>query len=603
MIFSCMDEKEQRYRGSAPTSTIGWEYADSIRKEINEAVIPLDTFHLESLVTNKSPHQIQEAVNIISKRGGGTLIISAGTYYSGPLTLKSKFELHLEEGAEIKFIPEPELYPLKYTWFNGIPCMNYSSMIYAQNETNIKISGKGTLDGQGNNPSWKKMKYYEKVDKDLLKELDEEKIQVENRIFAKGHFLRPDFISFYECSGITITEVTLLNAPRFTFHPVLCNQITMKNSFIKSKGYDQIGIAIESSQNILIDGMQLEEVGEGIKIFSGSVDIVNNKPSSNILIQNSVFKNISHTPIILSSKSIKGINRVFISGLYMENSHAGICIYGQNNMKIHDIFIKNINSKNISGSFLYAKILRVKNNSPVIYNVQLDSIQAKDCGRAFILKGYSENPIQNLKINNSLFDVSKGSFVRHIANFNLNRVELKEEVITNTFNIGENKIPKINLNNPEDEILDSDDIPYNDLPFAVKNTIDDNFPYIPITDIDRIITSSNVIYEIELELESYQKIEVLVQVDGEILRSENSVRFMSLPENVIKTLELYLGAEPTPFLFNEIKEIKYKDFIYYEIKGEHNHKLFAIGISIEGKVIEEKQQTITSYFTSTKFNF
>jgi polygalacturonase len=597
VLYSCTNDKAQKISESAPSFTVDWDYADSIKEDIREPIIPTDTFQLVLLVKHSSQNQIQEAIDIVSKRGGGTLILPKGKYYSGPITLKSKVELYLEEGAVLKFIADPELYPLKYTWFNGIPCMNYSSMIYARDETDIKISGKGIIDGQGNSPAWRNMKYYEKIDKDLLKELDEEKINIENRKFGKGHFLRPDFIAFYECSKVSVSGVTILNSPRFTFHPVMCNHITIKNSFLKSKGYEQIGIAIESSQNILIDSMQLEDIGEGIKIFSGSVDILNNKASGNILIQNSVFRNISHTPIIFSSKSLYGIKRVFISGLQFDNSEAGICIYGKQNVKIHDILIKNIDSKNISGSFFYAKILRTRNNSPIIYNIQLDSIRVNECGRAFFIKGHLKNPIQNLNISNTVFNVSKGSFAKHVKNLNFNNVEIMGETISKNLNIGENRIPKINLNNSEDEILDSDDIQYNDLPLAVKTTIEEIYPFIPITDIDRIITSSNVIYEIDLELHSFQEIEILVQIDGEILRSEYNSNFTGLPEKVLFALEQYLGARPTPFLFNEIKEIHYKDFTYYKIKGEYNQKLFAIGISTDGKVIEEKQQTITSYFS------
>ena len=56
-------------------------------------------------------------------------------------------------------------------------------------------------------------------------------------------------------------------------------------------------------------------------------------------------------------------------------------------------------------------------------------------------------------------------------------------------------IPKIYFDNPEDEILDSDDIQFSNLPVAVKDALNKNYTNVPINDIDRIITSSNVIYE------------------------------------------------------------------------------------------------------------
>jgi hypothetical protein len=342
--------------------------------------------------------------------------------------------------------------------------------------------------------------------------------------------------------------------------------------------------------------MHIEEISEGIKMFTGVTDIPDNRASSNIIIQNCAFKDVSHTPVIFSSRSVKGISRVFISGLDMDNSEAGVCIYGGQNVKTHDVFIKDILAINITNSFFYSRMSRTKNSTPVIFNIQLDSIYVKQCGRAFLMLGRSMNPIRNVNISNSEFIVSRGSFAKHLTKFSMRNVEINGSLTTSTKDIGENKIPKIYLDNPEDEVLDSDDIQYDDLPVAVKNSLSNNYPYVPINDVDRIITSTNVIYEIDLEFESFQNIEVLIQVDGEIIRSELETNYESLPEKVISELEHYLGIPPTPFLFNEIMEIHYKDFTYYEIKGEYNQKLFAIGISNEGRIIEEKQQNIDSYF-------
>lgn len=592
VFYSCQNKNTE----NIPSSSVNWDYADSLNKTIKVAVIPLDTFHITDLVKTSYPQQIQEAINIVSEKGGGTLILSKGTYHSGAIRLKSKVELFLDEETIIKFIPDHNLYPLVYSWFSGRPCMNYSSMIYARGQSDIKISGKGIIDGQGNTPTWKNMKYNEKVDYELLKELDDKKVKVANRKFGEGHSLRPDLISFYYCSRIHIEGVTLLNSPYIVVHPVLSNDITIKNGMIKSKGYNQIGIAIESSQNISIDNIQVEDIEEGIKLLSGSSDIPNNKASSNILIQNCHFKNIAYTPVIFSSKSVKGINRVFLSDLQFETAQDGICIYGQQNVKINDVFVKNVRAEKINGSFLYFRILRTKKNFPIIFNVQIDNIHVKECGRAFLILGNTESTIQNIHIQNSKFFVAKGSFAKHLTAFNLKNVEMNGETISGNYNIRGNEIPKIHFENPENEILDSDDIQYSALPVAVKNALDESYRNIPVNDIDRIITSSSVIYEIDLEFESFQNLEILVQVDGEIIRTEIETDFLSLPQKVISALNHYLNTQPEPYLFNEIKEIHYKDFTFYELKGEYNNKLFALGISNEGKMIEQKQQIITSYF-------
>src|SRR5437879_13222170 len=69
--------------------------------------------------------------------------------------VKSNVNLHLTEGATLRFSPEPAIYlPVVLTRFEGIECMNYSPLIYAFEQENVAITGTGTLDGSANWESW-----------------------------------------------------------------------------------------------------------------------------------------------------------------------------------------------------------------------------------------------------------------------------------------------------------------------------------------------------------------------------------------------------------------------------------------------------------------
>jgi polygalacturonase len=496
---SCKRQKKDTEIVLAPQSSINWNYADSLINEIRYAEIPTDTFYLKELGLESGTSQIQNAVEKISNQGGGTLIIPKGEYLCTPIILKSKINLHLEEGAIIKFIPKPEDYPMAYTWFNGIPCMNYSPMIYAMNENDIQISGKGTIDGQGFESVWKNMKYHENIDWDLLKELEEEDVKPQNRKFGDGHSLRPALVSFIQCSRINITGVSIINSPYWVMYPILCNNVVIKNGLINSRGYDQIGIAIESSKNVLIDSMKIQSVSEGVKIFSGRVDIQNNQASSNILIQNSTIENIASSALIISSKIIAGANRIFMSNLTINDSKAAIRIYGEQMGDLNDVFFKNIHANNITYTFFYGRIIRSKKPEPTVYNIHFDNIKTENCSRAFYIQGHTKNSFQNINISNSEFSTSNGSFIKNIQNLSLSNVQENNNNYNGKYSIAKLEIPRINFEGSEDEVLDSDDIQYNKLPEKVKQTLNTNYPQVPINDIDRMITSSNVIYDIELD--------------------------------------------------------------------------------------------------------
>ena len=97
---------------------------------------------------------INRAISTCSAKGGGTVVIPAGTWNTGALRMKSHVNLHLEEGATLLFAFQPELYPMVKTSWEGLGCWNYSPCIYAYEETDVAITGKGTIDGNGSRETW-----------------------------------------------------------------------------------------------------------------------------------------------------------------------------------------------------------------------------------------------------------------------------------------------------------------------------------------------------------------------------------------------------------------------------------------------------------------
>ena len=55
-----------------------------------------------------------KAIDALAAKGGGTLNVPAGIWMTGPITMKSNINLHLDGGALILFSPDPDLYPVIY---------------------------------------------------------------------------------------------------------------------------------------------------------------------------------------------------------------------------------------------------------------------------------------------------------------------------------------------------------------------------------------------------------------------------------------------------------------------------------------------------------
>src|SRR6059036_1343990 len=110
---------------------------------MNLTVAPLTTCRLTLLLrwrapvrntpsgTRTRPPPACKAIDAAAQAGGGRVRVPEGVFLTGALHLKSNVNLHVVKGATVKFIPDPKLYPIVLTRFEGLECMNYSPFVYA----------------------------------------------------------------------------------------------------------------------------------------------------------------------------------------------------------------------------------------------------------------------------------------------------------------------------------------------------------------------------------------------------------------------------------------------------------------------------------------
>ena len=96
---------------------------------------------------------IAEAIDACALTGG-RVVVPDGEFVTGPIRLRSNVELHLSAGATLRFHTDPAAYPIVRTRWQGIECFSHSPLIYAYDETDIAITGTGTLDGGASPANW-----------------------------------------------------------------------------------------------------------------------------------------------------------------------------------------------------------------------------------------------------------------------------------------------------------------------------------------------------------------------------------------------------------------------------------------------------------------
>lgn len=91
---------------------------------------------------------IQKAIDAAAK-AGGTVVVPAGTYRTGAIFVKSGVELRLEKGATLLGSREIADYPEMPTRVAGIEMRWPSALVNVYEQSNVRITGQGTLDGDG----------------------------------------------------------------------------------------------------------------------------------------------------------------------------------------------------------------------------------------------------------------------------------------------------------------------------------------------------------------------------------------------------------------------------------------------------------------------
>ena len=330
IIISCSNRNQN-------SDLDNWNQVDEIIERIVPPPFPDKFFNITKYgavgdgktdCTNSFKLAIDECV----KSGGGKVIVPQGTFLTGAIQLKSNVNLFLEEGSVIKFSTEPNKYlPLVFSRWEGVECMNYSSLIYAYRQENIAISGSGILDGQSSNENWwswkgkedfgwKKGLPHQKNGRDKLFEMGESNTPVEQRIFGEGYYLRPNFIQFYNCKNILIEGVTLKDSPMWFINPVLCQNVSVLNVKIEGLGPNNDGCNPESSKDVLIQDCYFNNGDDCIAIKSGRNNDGRriNIPSENIVVKNCVMRN-GHGGVVLGSEISGGVKNVFVEDCQMDS--------------------------------------------------------------------------------------------------------------------------------------------------------------------------------------------------------------------------------------------------------------------------------------------
>lgn len=246
---------------------------------------------------------IQSAIDQLVELGGGTLIVPRGVFLTGAIFLKPGVNLHLNHGAVLKGSTNRSDYPLMKTRIEGHFEEWLPALINADKADHLRISGAGTLDGNGA-PFWQEFWERRKTNSKLTN-LDVQ---------------RPRLMLIQNSDDVQINGIKFKDSGFWNLHLYLCRNVLVEDvrfevpKDVKCPSTD--GTDIDSCQNVTIRGCTYR-VDDDCVCLKGSKG-----------------------PFAMADKDSPPVERIRIENCTFERGH-GVVTLGSEATVVRDVLVEN----------------------------------------------------------------------------------------------------------------------------------------------------------------------------------------------------------------------------------------------------------------------
>jgi len=480
---------------------------------ISQPVFKKDSFYItkygaktDGLTINTA--SIQNAINDCNKKGGGVVVIPAGFWLTGPIELKSNVNLHLQRNALLQFTKDFSQYKLIAGNWEGLAQMRNQSPLSATHAENIGVTGFGIVDGNGD--AWRMVK------KDKLTETQWQKLIASGGVLSEDKktwypseksvigstlknpgeitadktaefyqsvkdFLRPNLLVFTSCKKVMLEGVTFQNSPAWCLHPLMCEDVTVRNVYAKNPWYAQNGdgIDVESCKNVLIEGSTFDVGDDGICIKSGRDEAGRKRgmPTENLIARNNVVYH-AHGGFVIGSEMSGGARNLFVENCTFIGTDIGLrfkTTRGRGGV-VENIYVNNISMKDISAEAILfdmyyeakdpvvlagekrqppkVEALPVTEATPQFRNFYIKNIVCNGAEKAIFVRGLPEMNVKNIVMENMTIQANKGLDMTEGSDISLKNVNLITKDVNPVMNINNSKNITLNrISYPNADLL------------------------------------------------------------------------------------------------------------------------------------------------------
>jgi DNA sulfur modification protein DndE len=394
---------------------------------------------------------IQKAIDSCAAAGGGTVVVPAGLWLTGPLAMKSRINLHLAQGAILLFSPDHSVYPIirtspeSHSYFVMSP-------VYGYDLHDIAITGPGIINGNGRSwrpvkkdkmtPSqWNELVHSGGVVSDdgemwwpskeamngeaYLKSLKKSRHDRTAKDYLPARdFMRPYMVSLIGCSRVLLDGPTFMNSPKFALYPKYSHDLVIRNVKVNNEWWAQNGDGIDlaNCRNAVVYKCTVNAGDDGICMKSSrpSGDKTDSACLSNVIIADCIVYH-GHGGFVIGSNTDGGMKNVYVHNCDFIHTDIGIRVKSRRDRGglVHDIYISGIYMAGIAGpaiSFDTYYELKSKNTvthpvtsaTPRFRDFYMDHIYCDGAGQAVTLTGLPEMPLSRLHFSAMQITADKG---------------------------------------------------------------------------------------------------------------------------------------------------------------------------------------------------
>jgi len=455
-----------------------WDHLPAIRQPVFRA----DTFSIlrygakaDGLTLNT--RAINAAIADCSNKGGGVVLIPAGFWLTGPLTLMSGVNLHIDRAAILQFSADFEQYPLVQGNWEGHPAARCQSPLSGTDLENIGITGTGIIDGNGDawrmvsrdklsDPEWKKLlasggmlsedgKTWYPSERSLKGSKTKNPGFWTPGSTAKDYedikdFLRPNLLVLTRCKKVLLQGAIFQNSPAWCLHTLLCEDLTLRDVHVKNPWYAQNGdgVDLESCRNVLVEASTFDAGDDGICIKSGRDEEgrKRGRPTENVIVRNNIVYR-AHGGFVVGSEMSGGARNIFVSDCSFIGTDIGLrfkTVRGRGGL-VEKIYIRDIRMKDIVHQAIFldmyyfakaptlaetngkpdpAGIPPVSEATPRFRDIHISNVVCDGAEEGIFVRGLPEMSIRDISLENLVLKARKGAELIAAKDIRLKNIQL-----------------------------------------------------------------------------------------------------------------------------------------------------------------------------------